>query len=193
MDNTNNYVITGTSVNNVLTLTRHGLPDIIIPIDGLKGDKGDTGNTGATGAAGADGNDGTNGTDGVDGSPGVKGDTGNTGATGAAGADGADGAQGIQGAAGADGTDGADGSDGIQGPAGVPGNSGSNKKYAADISFVADTTKIITHSLNDKDVIVQLKDNAGNLVIPESVNNYQLNTIDITVSISGTYRVIILG
>tara|TARA_R110000824_G_scaffold128248_2_gene289008 strand:- start:2634 stop:6938 length:4305 start_codon:yes stop_codon:yes gene_type:complete len=193
LDNTNNYVITGTSVNNVLTLTRHGLPDIIIPIDGLKGDKGDTGNTGATGAAGADGNDGTNGTDGVDGSPGVKGDTGNTGATGAAGADGADGAQGIQGAAGADGTDGADGSDGIQGPAGVPGNSGSNKKYAADISFVADTTKIITHSLNDKDVIVQLKDNAGNLVIPESVNNYQLNTIDITVSISGTYRVIILG
>ena len=119
--------------------------------------------TGPQGAAGADGNDGAAGATGPQGPAGDKGDTGDTGAT------------------------------GPQGPAGNDGADGSNKKYAQDITFTGDLAHTITHSLNEEDVIVQLKDNTGKMIIPDLVNTYTVNSVAITVSESGTYRVIIIG
>jgi hypothetical protein len=66
-------------------------------------------------------------------------------------------------------------------------------KYAASIPFTGGTTQTVTHNLNDVDVIVQLKDSTGKLIIPDIVDNYTTNTVDITVSSSETYRVIIIG
>jgi hypothetical protein len=42
-------------------------------------------------------------------------------------------------------------------------------------------------------VIVQLKDSTGTLVIPNVVDNYTNNTVDIEVSSTETFRVIIIG
>ncbi len=67
------------------------------------------------------------------------------------------------------------------------------QKYAADIPFTAATSQTVTHNLNDTDVIVQLKDSTGTLVIPNVVDNYTNNTVDIEVSSTETFRVIIIG
>ena len=158
------------------------------------------GGGGSQGPAGADGTDGvgiTGTTDNGDGtftfgySDGTSFTTSNlTGPQGAAGADGNDGADG---AAGAKGDTGDTGATGPQGPAGNDGADGSNKKYAQDITFTGDLAHTITHSLNEEDVIVQLKDSTGKMIIPDLVNNYTVNSVAITVSESGTYRVIIIG
>ena len=51
----------------------------------------------------------------------------------------------------------------------------------------------ITHNLNDVDVIVQIKDiNDGELIIPDYVDNYTLNTVDINITVPGNYRIIII-
>ena len=142
---------------------------------------GSGGSQGPTGPQGPAGNDGADGSDG---------------ATGPQGSSGATGAQGIAGADGQDGTDGAHGAQGAtgpQGPAGNDGADGSNKKYAQDITFTGDAAKTITHSLNEEDVIVQLKDSTGKMIIPDLVNTYTVNSVAITVSETGTYRVIIIG
>jgi len=73
----------------------------------------------------------------------------------------------------------------------VSGNT--SQKYAASIPFTAATSQTITHNLNDTDVIVQLKDSTGTLVIPNVVDNYTNNTVDIEVSSTETFRVIIIG
>jgi hypothetical protein len=67
------------------------------------------------------------------------------------------------------------------------------QKYAASIPFTAATSQTVTHNLNDTDVIVQLKDSTGTLVIPNVVDNYTNNTVDIEVSSTETFRVIIIG
>jgi hypothetical protein len=67
------------------------------------------------------------------------------------------------------------------------------QKYAASIPFTAATSQTVTHNLNDTDVIVQLKDSTGTLVIPDVVDNYTNNTVDIEVSSTETFRVIIIG
>jgi hypothetical protein len=64
-------------------------------------------------------------------------------------------------------------------------------KYASDVSFTGGTTQTITHNLDDIDIIVQLKDSTGQLIIPDIVNNYTNNTVDINVSSTDIYRVII--
>ena len=66
-------------------------------------------------------------------------------------------------------------------------------KYAADKSLTAGAAGTVTHNLGTTDVIVQVKDPSGNLTTPGTVNNYQANSVDITVSVTGTYRVIIIG
>jgi hypothetical protein len=66
-------------------------------------------------------------------------------------------------------------------------------KYSASIPFTGGTAQTVTHNLNDGDVIVQLKDSTGKLIIPDEVDNYTLNTVDIRVSSTETYRVIIIG
>jgi len=91
------------------------------------------------------------------------------------------------------GSGGSQGPTGPQGPAGNDGADGSNKKYAQDITFTGDAAKTITHSLNEEDVIVQLKDSTGKMIIPDLVNTYTVNSVAITVSETGTYRVIIIG
>jgi hypothetical protein len=66
-------------------------------------------------------------------------------------------------------------------------------KYSASIPFTGGSTQTITHNLNDTDVVVQLKDSTGKLIIPDEINNYTSNTVDIKVSSTETYRVIIIG
>jgi hypothetical protein len=67
----------------------------------------------------------------------------------------------------------------------------SGSGYAADITLVANTTLTVTHSLGSTDIIVQLKDSTGELITVDTVDNYTANTVDITSSIAGTYRIII--
>lgn len=72
-------------------------------------------------------------------------------------------------------------------------STGGVNKYSASISFTGGTTQTVTHNLNDTDVVVQLKDSTGKLIIPNEVNNYTSNTVDIEVSSTETYRIIIIG
>jgi hypothetical protein len=69
----------------------------------------------------------------------------------------------------------------------------SQQKYADDLAFTGGTSQTITHNLSDTDVLVQLKDSTGELITPDAVNNYTNNTVDIEVSSTETYRVIIIG
>ena len=73
------------------------------------------------------------------------------------------------------------------------GASGTVNKYAADSAFTTSVALQINHNLGSTDVTVQLKNTAGELVIPDTVNNYQTNSVDITVLTTGTYRTIITG
>jgi len=66
-------------------------------------------------------------------------------------------------------------------------------KYADDIAFTGGTKQTITHSLGTEDVQVQLKDSTGTRIIEDVADTYTSNTVDIEVSITGTYRVIIIG
>jgi len=66
-------------------------------------------------------------------------------------------------------------------------------KYAADSAFTQSTALQINHNLGSEDVIVQLKNTSGELVIPDTVDNYQANSVDITVLTTATYKVIIIG
>jgi hypothetical protein len=70
---------------------------------------------------------------------------------------------------------------------------GSTNKYAASIAFTGGTKQTITHNLNTEDVQVQLKDSTGTRIIEDVADTYTSNTVDIEVSITGTYRVIIIG
>jgi hypothetical protein len=78
-------------------------------------------------------------------------------------------------------------------PVETPISNFTQQKYAASIPFTAATSQTVTHNLNDTDVIVQLKDSTGTLVIPDVVDNYTNNTVDIQVSSTETFRVIIIG
>lgn len=78
-------------------------------------------------------------------------------------------------------------------PVETPISSFTQQKYAASIAFTAATSQTVTHNLNDTDVIVQLKDSTGTLIIPDVVDNYTANSVDIQVSSTETYRVIIIG
>jgi type 1 fimbria pilin len=66
-------------------------------------------------------------------------------------------------------------------------------KYVESFAFTAATTSTITHNLGSEDVLVQLKDSTGELIIPNTVNNYTTNSVDINVSSTETMRVIIIG
>jgi hypothetical protein len=70
---------------------------------------------------------------------------------------------------------------------------GGVSKYATDFTFTAYTASTITHNLGSTDVMVQMKDSTGSMIIPDTINNYQTNSVDILVTISDTYRIIIIG
>jgi len=64
-------------------------------------------------------------------------------------------------------------------------------KYANNHTFSSNIVLTVNHNLNDTDIIVQLKNSSGNLIIPKTVNNYLNNSVDVSVSTGGNYRVII--
>ena len=68
-----------------------------------------------------------------------------------------------------------------------------NAKYTADIALSSSSATTVTHSLGTTDVIVQLKNNTGNMVNDATVNNYQDNSVDIQTTTTETFRVIIMG
>lgn len=71
--------------------------------------------------------------------------------------------------------------------------SGLTSKYAANVPMTGGTVETVTHSLGTTDITVQVKDSSGTLIIPDVVDNYQTNSVDINVSVTDTYRVIIIG
>ena len=65
-------------------------------------------------------------------------------------------------------------------------------KYAADLVMVADTVQTVTHNLNTTDILIQAWDAAGELFIPDVVDNKTANTVDIQISTSETIRIVII-
>ena len=57
-----------------------------------------------------------------------------------------------------------------------------------------DKDNVITHNLNEEDVIVQLRDSeTGDMIIPKKVFDYQTNTVKIQISETKNYKIIIIG
>jgi len=73
------------------------------------------------------------------------------------------------------------------------GTSGTVTKYAANSAFTASVALQIDHNMGSTDVTVQVRDSTGEVIYPDVINNFQTNSVDIEVSITGTYRVIITG
>jgi len=61
---------------------------------------------------------------------------------------------------------------------------GSGSTYSSIDTYVSGVTKTITHSLNSTSVIVQLIDTGANELIEGYVDNYQLNSVDVTLDSS---------
>jgi hypothetical protein len=76
---------------------------------------------------------------------------------------------------------------------GTTGGGGGVSKYAASVPMTSGVVETITHNLSSVDITVQIKDSSGKLIIPDVINNYTTNEVDITVSTTETYRVIIIG
>ena len=66
------------------------------------------------------------------------------------------------------------------------------KKHVEDIVFDNMPVKTVFHNFDNSNVIVQVQDNTGALYTA-GVDNYTNNTVRITVSSLGTYKVIIMG
>jgi hypothetical protein len=67
------------------------------------------------------------------------------------------------------------------------------RKYSSSQSFTGSVLKTITHNLNTQDVIVQLWDSNNNLLNGATITANNVNSVDITVSSTATYKVIIIG
>jgi len=72
-------------------------------------------------------------------------------------------------------------------------SSGGVKKYVNVHTLTKGNTETITHNLNEADVIVQLLSESGEMVIPERVSNYLSNSVEIDVSVTSNYKIIIMG
>ena len=64
------------------------------------------------------------------------------------------------------------------------------RKYVETLVLQNNTPTTITHNLNDKDIIVQVINELGELIIPDKVYKYELDSIDIEMSVTGTYKII---
>ena len=71
-------------------------------------------------------------------------------------------------------------------------SSGGAKKYVNVHTLSKGNTETITHNLDEEDVIVQLLSESGEMVIPERVSNYLSNSVDIDVSVTSNYKIIIM-
>lgn len=68
------------------------------------------------------------------------------------------------------------------------------KKYVITTQLDKDKDNVITHNLNEEDVIVQLRDSeTGDMIIPKKVFDYQTNTVKIQISETKNYKIIIIG
>jgi len=57
---------------------------------------------------------------------------------------------------------------------------------------LSSTATTINHDMGDEDVIVQVLDSSGNVVLA-TINNFTLNSINVAVSVTGTYKIIIIA
>ena len=75
------------------------------------------------------------------------------------------------------------------------GGTGSGlSRYALTTGFTSGVTITVPHNLNTLDVVVQVKDLTSNALIGVTIDDYQLNSIDVTTSIDiASARIIILG
>jgi len=67
------------------------------------------------------------------------------------------------------------------------------RKFSSSESFTGSVTKTVTHNLNTQDVIVQLWDSSNNLLNGATIVANNVNSVDITVSSTATYKVVIIG
>jgi hypothetical protein len=86
----------------------------------------------------------------------------------------------------------ADGGTGASNAAGAKTNLGFMTRYAASATWTAGEAKAVTHSLGTKDVTVSIYDSSDNLVFADVVTT-STTVATITISLAGTYRVVIIG
>jgi hypothetical protein len=67
------------------------------------------------------------------------------------------------------------------------------RKYSSSQSFTGSVLKTITHNLNTQDVIAQLWDSSNNLLNGATITANNVNSVDITVASTATYKVVIIG
>jgi hypothetical protein len=86
----------------------------------------------------------------------------------------------------------ADGATGASTAAGAKTNLGFMTRYSTSATWTAGEAKTVTHALNTKDVVVSLYDSTDNLVFADVVTA-TVNTLTVTISAAGTYRVVVIG
>ena len=86
----------------------------------------------------------------------------------------------------------ADGGTGASTAAGAKTNLGFMTRYAVSAAWTAGEGKTVTHSLGTKDVTVAVYDSADAQVFCDVVTA-TTNTLTVTISLAGTYRVVVLG
>jgi hypothetical protein len=86
----------------------------------------------------------------------------------------------------------ADGGTGASTAGGAKTNLGFMTRYSASATWTAGEAKAVTHSLGTKDVTVSIYDSSDNLVFADVVTT-STTVATITISLAGTYRVVIIG
>jgi len=66
-------------------------------------------------------------------------------------------------------------------------------KFVATTALTANIVTTISHTINSEDVVVQVKNSSGEFTLVNTINNYQPYSVDIETSVSGTYKIIIIG
>jgi hypothetical protein len=65
-------------------------------------------------------------------------------------------------------------------------------RYATTITPVANTQQVVTHNMNNSDVIVQVRDATTNTVVDVDIEILSANTIGITSTTTDQLRVVVL-
>jgi hypothetical protein len=75
----------------------------------------------------------------------------------------------------------------------LPISSGGAGKYTVDIALVANTPTTITHSLGQLGVVTAVYDSSNVKVLPDVITLLTTNTLEITCSVAGTYKIVVIG
>ncbi len=74
---------------------------------------------------------------------------------------------------------------------------GGVSKYATTSAFTSNVTQTITHGLGTSDIVVELWDNAASPARVDAevtqTNGSETTALDITFSVSGTYKIVVIG